>query len=153
MKPGAPGGTPFPGHASGPEWQGRTGLKMRRLAALLAGLVIGIAIIFVVETIGQGLVGLFIVRDAAPGGGVPLGVKVLDLVSWTLGIFGGGLVASLVAGHRPLLAWLVGIVILALAAMTIALLDYPQWITIGAVMLAVVAASLAGRFSASSIKT
>lgn len=126
---------------------------MRRLAALFAGLAIGIGIIFVVENIGQAVVSLFVPEELAAAGPVPLGVKVTDLVSWTLGIFGGGLVASLVAGHRPLMAWLVGIVILGLAAATIVLLDYPQWITVGAILLAVLASGLAGRFSANSIKT
>ena len=128
---------------------------MRLFAGFLVGLGIAVAIIFVVESLGHALFpqppGLD-VRDPvaleAAKGEIPLGTQIFDLVGWTAGIFGGGLVGGLVAGHKAAISWLVGIAVFVLSAMTLALLSYPQWLINGAVICTVLSAGLAGRFAA-----
>ncbi|MEL7128596.1 MAG: hypothetical protein AAGK23_03535 [Pseudomonadota bacterium] len=113
----------------------RTGL------GVLMGLVIGVAIIFVVENIGFAIFsnhdGLTVSEP------LPLGAKIFDLVGWTLGIFGGGLAGGLIAGHRALIAWLVGLVLLGMAAMSLATTSYPQVFATLTIVLAIAAAGLA----------
>lgn len=121
---------------------------------LLAGLAIGISIIFVIESFGHALFPAPAQLDItdprsreALGASIPLGAKICDLIAWTLGIFGGGLAGGLVAGHRATIAWLVGLVIFGISAMTLMLLPYPQWMINGAIVCAIFAAGLAGQIA------
>lgn len=117
---------------------------VRTALGVLTGLLIGVSVIFVVENVGHAL---FPDHDSLavsePG---PLGAKVFDLVGWTLGIFGGGLAGGLIAGHRALIAWLVGLLLLGMAAISLATTAYPQTFAVLTIVLAIVAASLASVF-------
>lgn len=118
---------------------------MKSGLAVAAGLVIGLALIFVLETLGHGL--LAVVRMLF-GTAPPSSALIVDLVTSSIGIFGGGLVGGLVAGHRALIAWIVGISLFAFAALLLWRLDYPDWVMQGAAVLGLISAALAGQFAA-----
>ncbi|MEM6410818.1 MAG: hypothetical protein AAF683_04730 [Pseudomonadota bacterium] len=127
---------------------------MKLTSGIIIGLGVAVAIIFIVESIGHALF-------PAPAGlvlssvsgihvgeeGLPLGMQITDVLAWTLGIFGGGLVGGIVAGRRAIISWIVAPIILCLAALSFGRLPYEEWLVQAALGLIFVAAGLASYYA------
>ena len=129
---------------------------MRLALGILAGLVTGVVIIAVTESIGHLIFpppdGVDLKSPEALKAimkDIPLGAKVSVLVAWGLGALGGGLVGIKVARGAAIAAWIVAALLMAAGAFTMTQIPHPMWMMIGAVAVniggAFVATRLAGR--------
>lgn len=107
---------------------------MRGVAAVVAGLVIGLIALVAFGFVGGLLFppepGAQIAKGADLGvvfAALPTGAKVAAVLSWAAGAFFGGLVAKLIA-RRGWAAWTVALVYLLLAAGNMVLLPMPGWL-------------------------
>lgn len=113
----------------------------RTILGIIVGLVVGVAIIAIVESIGHIIfpppegVDLkdpealkSIMKD------IPVGAKISVLVAWGLGVFGGGSVARLISRGASPASWVVGAILLGFAALTMVQIPHPVWMVVGAVV-------------------
>ncbi|MEM7662291.1 MAG: hypothetical protein AAF292_08565 [Pseudomonadota bacterium] len=124
------------------------------MAGIFIGLGIAVAIIFVVESIGRSMfpVPASVSWSSLPtthaGDDVfPLGLQVIDVIAWTIGIFGGGLVGGIAAGRRAIISWIVAPIILCLAALSFGRLPYEEWLVQAALGSIFIAAALASYYA------
>ena len=125
----------------------------RRILAVLAGVVVSILTVFLVELIGHSLfpppAGVDVTDPEQLRGimdRIPTMAKVLVIVGWVLGAFLGGLAASKIARNAgTACAAIVGVVMVLLAGINLVLIPHPVWMTVLAVVLPVPAAVLASR--------
>ena len=122
---------------------------LRTILAVVAGAVIGVVVIAIVESIGHMIFPppegvdvkdpeqLKSVMDK-----IPVGAKAAVLVAWGLGVFAGGAVARFIA-HAPYAAWIVAAILFAGAAWTMFMIPHPLWMVLGAIL-----ATLMGVFAA-----
>lgn len=110
---------------------------LKSALAIVAGLIAGVAIVFVSEAIGHMLY--------PPPDGVdlkdpdqlktimqeiPLGAKLAVLVAWGLGTFGGGVTAIMVSGRKAWPAGIVALILLAGAGATLLMIPHPIWMMV-----------------------
>ena len=125
---------------------------IRASAAIVAGLLIGAAVIALGESAGHALfpppAGLdprdsasmrAIVRD------LPLGALIAVLLAWAAGVFAGAAAARWIARAGAWPAYVVGAILFAMAAWTMALIAHPWWMWAGAVVVMAAAAFAATR--------
>ncbi len=123
---------------------------LRITLGVVAGLIVGMVVTGVVESVGHALFppppGVNLTDPAALAsvmGKIPLGAKIGVLVAWFLGVLTGASTALLIAGRRQPGGWIVGALLFAFAAWTMATIPHPAWMIAGAVM-----AELAAVFAA-----
>jgi len=114
---------------------------LRITLGVLAGLVVGMLITGVIESVGHALFppppGVNLTDPAAMASvmdKIPLGAKVGVLIAWFLGVLAGASTALLIAGRRQPGGWIVGAVLFAFAAWTMATIPHPAWMVAGAVL-------------------
>lgn len=73
---------------------------------------------------------------------IPLGAKIAVVVAWFFGSLAGAIVAAKI-GQKPVYAWVVGAIMIALSVVTTMMFPHPVWMVIAAVVLPVVAAAIA----------
>ncbi len=73
---------------------------------------------------------------------IPLGAKIAVVVAWFFGSLTGAVVAAKI-GQKPLYAWVIGAIMIALSVVTTMMFPHPVWMLIAAVVLPVVAAAIA----------
>jgi hypothetical protein len=125
----------------------------RRILAVIAGVVVSILTVFVVEMIGHSLypppAGVDVTDPEQLRGimdQIPVAAKVFVIVGWVLGAFLGGLAASKIARDAGTgCAAVVGVVMVLLAGINLVMIPHPVWMTVLAVVLPVPAAVLASR--------
>ena len=113
---------------------------MKLTSGIIIGVGVAVAIIFIVESIGHAF---FPVQVGLGDERLPLGMQITDVLAWTLGIFGGGLVGGVAAGRRALVSWIVAPIIVSLATLSFARLPYEEWLVQIALGLVFIAAGLA----------
>lgn len=109
---------------------------IRSAFAVLFGVVAGATIVFIVERMGHALFPAppgFDPASAAAVAALPFAAKAAVLVAWFAGAFGGGAVAALIAQRWAPAAWVVAMTILLLAGTSLAAIEHPLWMAIGAV--------------------
>lgn len=131
---------------------------MRKLLAVLLGLVVAFALVALIEAAGH------IVYPPPPDLDftdtvalteylqlMPVGALFFPLAAWTLAALAGGLVACRIAGEKPLLfATVVGAVVMAATIVNLVMLPHPTWVSISAIVGITLAIFLAARISSNS---
>ena len=112
---------------------------VRTILGLLAGLVVGVVLVGLLEMAGHMIYppppGLD-PRDpsgmAALVAAMPIGAKIAVVVAWALGALGGALTAGLIA-RRAWTFWVVGGLLAVAAVYTVLMIPHPVWMRIAAV--------------------
>jgi hypothetical protein len=127
---------------------------IRRIAGLVAGLVVMVLVVSLVEGAGHTLYpppdGLDITRpedQARLMAVIPLEAKIAVVAAWFLGALAGSAVAMAI-GRTPLLGWAIGIIMGALSLFTTQMFPHPLWMMIAAVVLPLVAVLVAKKLVA-----
>lgn len=124
---------------------------LRLILGILAGLVAAVITVMIVEMIGHMIfpppAGVDVSDPeqlAAIMSEIPLGAKIAVLVAWAIGIVVGGLVAILVS-KRNWTAWVVGLAVLAMGAVTMMMIPHPFWMMVATPLITVLAVVLTVR--------
>ena len=124
---------------------------VRSAAAVIAGLVVAMLVIAGVEAFGHALFptpeGLDLSRtenQARLMEAIPTGAKVAVVLAWFLGSLAGACAAIAVA-RRVLPAWIVALAIACLGLWTTQMFPHPDWMLASAVVLPLVAVLVAKR--------
>lgn len=107
----------------------------RRIVGVIAGFIVSGVVVALVEAIGHLLFppppGVDVHNPEAMAGlmaQIPLGAKIAVLVAWTLGALAGGYTAAKLAAPRGTApALIVGGILLAAGAYTLATIPHPIW--------------------------
>lgn len=127
----------------------------KRVLAVVAGIFVAGLIVFVFEAVGHGIwpppPGIDVsnpeaLKNLMPS--IPLGAKIAVVVAWVFGAFGGGYVAARI-GKNARLAWIVGVVQIALGVFTMLSIPHPLAMWITGILLPLPAAMLGGHLGAS----
>lgn len=125
---------------------------IRSAFAVLLGVVIGAVLVFIVERMGHAFFPAppdFDPSSAAAVAALPLAAKLSVLAAWFAGAFGGGALAALIARRWAPAAWVVAMTILLLAGTSLAAIEHPLWMAIGAIPATLLGGWLAVRVTAS----
>ncbi len=126
---------------------------LRRIAAVLLGVVTAFVLVTVIQKLGQLVypppADLSLddpERWKAYVAALPPGPFFFVLAAWALGTLGGGVVAARIARAKPLLhALIVGAVVMIASIAQLVAIPHPLWFTIAAIILIPAAAYLAAR--------
>lgn len=123
---------------------------MRAVGAIIAGLIAGFVVMFLVAMIGGAVFPTPIRVDTSDPGqiieafaAVPLGAKMFVLFSWFAGAFTGGAVAKFISGERWC-AWVVAGLFTLYVLSNVFILPMETWMQIVAVVAPVLGGWLAG---------
>lgn len=113
---------------------------LRSIGAVIAGVLAGACVIFVVE--GAGHI-IFPTPEGVnlkdPAGlkaimsFIPLGAKLSVIIAWFAGVFAGGVVSLFIGLRWAPIAWLVAGTLFAMAALSMTQIPHPWWMMFGAV--------------------
>ena len=127
---------------------------LRNIAAALIGVLLGAMTVYFVEKLGHGAfpspAGIDVADVASLRANlarVPLGAKLMVLVSWFAGALAGGVGAILVARRWAPLAFVTGFTIFGLALMSLIAIAAPFWMWPGALAAAAGGSMLAIRIT------
>ncbi|HEX8216004.1 MAG TPA: hypothetical protein VF577_00945 [Allosphingosinicella sp.] len=115
----------------------------------MAGILVGVAVIFAVEIAGHQIYPMREVdlRDseavAALIAALPTGAFLFVVGAWLVAAFAGGLTASLVSG-RVWPAWLIGALVAAAGVANVFMFPHPTWMQLAAVIAPAIGAAVAG---------
>ncbi len=131
---------------------------LRRILAVLAGMVTGFVLVALVESAGHTIYpppkDLDFTDPAALNAyvrSIPLGALLFVLLAWVVGTFGGAWVAARLAGPQPMLhAGIIGALLLAASVANLIAIPHPVWFSVSAVVLVPLSAWRAGRLAADS---
>lgn len=132
---------------------------IRRIAAVVLGIVVAGGIVAAVEGIGH------TVYPLPPGidykdpvqfetyvAGLSVGAFLFVLAAWNLGTFGGGLLACFVAREKPYIyATIIGAFVLAATVANLIMIPHPRWVAITAVTSIAIVTSVTGIVAAARI--
>lgn len=127
------------------------GFMVRKLLAAIAGLVVAVAIVALIETLGFALF-------PPPGGldfdgkeqllryikTLPVPVLLIVLLSWSAGVFAGSVTATILVWRRARMGCLIvtGFVLIA-AISNMLMIPHPEWFMLAAIMVIPLAGYLA----------
>ncbi|HET6565021.1 MAG TPA: hypothetical protein VFG52_06365 [Xanthomonadales bacterium] len=131
---------------------------LRKISAVLLGLVVAFVTVMVVEWVSHQ------VYPPPPGldfkdpeqvrlfvASLPLGAFLAILLGWLLGTITGGLTACYVAREKPVVfASIIGTVMLAATVTNLALIPHPTWFSIAGIIAIGAGTLLASRWASSS---
>jgi predicted naringenin-chalcone synthase len=127
---------------------------IKRVGAMLAGIVVAGLVVAVVESLGHLVfpppAGFDLTKpedQARLMEVLPLGAKLAVVGAWFLGALAGAWTA-LRLGAFPLAAWVVAVVMVALSVITTQMFPHPLWMVAAALLLPPLAAWLVLRWSA-----
>lgn len=131
---------------------------LRRILAVLAGMVTGFVLVALVESAGHTVYpppkDIDFTDPAALNAyvrSIPLGALLFVLLAWVVGTFGGAWVAARLAGRQPMLhAGIIGALLLAASVANLIAIPHPVWFSVSAVVLVPLSAWRAGRLAADS---
>lgn len=125
---------------------------LRLVLGILAGLLVGVLVIFAVESVGHMLFpppdGTNLTDPQAMRQVmmvIPWQAKAMVLIAWFLGILAGASTACLIAGRRALAGRITAALLFAFAVWTMISIPHPAWFVVAAVIATLVAALLADR--------
>ncbi len=125
---------------------------VRIIIGVIAGLVIGVLVIYAIESLGHRLYplppGVDLEHPEAMGEWIetlPAGAFAIILAAFVGGSFAGGLVSTLIARDRPVPALLVGGLLTVAGIANVMMIPHPLWFTIVSVLVYLPAAWLGAR--------
>lgn len=130
----------------------------RKIAAVFLGIVVALALVFVVEMLGHQVypppTDLDFTRPEVVTSymqTLPIGAFIFVLGGFALATLGGGFVAAKVARDRPNLhAGIIGVLMLCATGANLLMIPHPLWFSVTAVALIIVATVLAARLARKS---
>lgn len=133
-------------------------MMVRKILAVIAGIAVAVVLVMLIQKLGHTLYPP--PTDIDPGdrefmedyiANLPWGPLAFVIASYVLGTFAGGLVATTIAGERPLVyAFIVAAFILAGAVSTVLMFPHPAWFTASSIAGIVLAALLAAMIASKS---
>ena len=126
---------------------------LRLIGGIVAGIVLALATVFLVELIGRVVYPFddIDMHDRQAVGemiaAMPVGALLIVAAAWLLGAFVGGAVAARIGGRRWA-AWLVAGIVLLFALATILMYPHPAWMQIAAIVAPALGGLLAGHLAA-----
>ncbi|MXO67932.1 hypothetical protein GRI72_03680 [Altererythrobacter marinus] len=134
-----------------------TSPAVRNVVATIAGIVVAVTVVFVIEGIGHALFPPPPGLDLAAAEDrerlmelIPTGAKVAVVAGWFLGALAGACTA-IAASRRVLMAWIVGLAIALAGVWTTQMFPHPDWMLASAAVLPLVAVLVAKRLMAGRI--
>jgi membrane protein YdbS with pleckstrin-like domain len=130
---------------------------MKNVLVALAGIVVGVLTVAIVESIGHLIypppAGVDL-KDpeqlAAIIDTIPFPAKLMVLLAWGLGTFGGGVTGVFLSGRKAWPAGVVALVMLLAAGWTLFIIPHPIWMIAATLVITAVAWLLATRFARDS---
>ncbi len=126
----------------------------KTILGTIAGLVVGVIMIMIVESIGHMIFpppeGVDLKNPeelAAIMDSIPFGAKLAVLIAWGLGVFGGGLTGVKLSGGQTLPATIIAVMLLVFAGITMFMIPHPIWMMIGAIVVTLLGWYGATRFA------
>lgn len=127
---------------------------MKSVLVAIAGILVGVLIVAVVESIGHMIYpppeGVDL-KDpeqlAAIIDTIPFGAKLMVLLAWGLGTFGGGVTGVFLSGRKVWPAGVVALAMLFAAGATLVMIPHPIWMIAATLVVTAVAWLLATRFA------
>ena len=126
---------------------------LRLIGSIVAGIVLAVATVFVVELVGHIVypVGETDMQDreavAAMIAALPVGALLIVALAWLLGALVGGSLAARLSGRRwP--AWVVAAVVALFALATVFMYPHPVWMQIAAFVAPALGGLIAGHLAA-----
>lgn len=123
----------------------------RKILGVLAGIITGFVIVYLVEMVGHAvyspppdmdMTNMEAMKEFVKT--LPIGALLFVLAAWTIAAFGGGIVAIIIAKDKPaVLAAIVGGVILLASAINLFMIPHPVWFSVSAVILILAATFMA----------
>lgn len=127
---------------------------MRILMGAIAGILVALLCVFVVEMIGHSLypppAGLDMSNPADQARvmeAMPIAAKAMVLAAWFVGALAGAWVANRIAG-RSLAGWIVAALVIAAGVATMVMIPHPPFMWAGGILLPLLGAWIADRMSA-----
>jgi hypothetical protein len=122
---------------------------VRAIVAVVAGVIAAFIVVALLEGLGHmifppppGLDPMKPEDQARLMSVIPLGAKIAVVIAWFFGSLAGAVVAAKI-GEKPLYAWVIGAIMIAMSVVTTSMFPHPVWMVIAAVVLPVVAAAIA----------
>ncbi len=127
----------------------------RKIAAVLAGIVIAFSLVFAIEMVGRQVypppAGLDYSKPevvASYMNTLPAGAFMFVLGGFAVATLAGGFVSARIARVRPLLfAGIIGALMLAATVANLLMIPHPLWFSISAITLIILSTILAGRLA------
>ena len=128
---------------------------IRKVTSIMFGLIIAITLVIVVQMIGNSMFPVPPGTDFDDPASVrammesisPMAL-VMVIVSYVLGTFGGGLLASLIARETPMLfAAVIGAFVMLGAVLNLYAISHPLWFSVSAIVSIAVTALITGRIA------
>jgi len=134
---------------------------IRKIAAVVLGIAVAIAIVAATEAIGHAVYPVpadLDVQDAVQFGNylesLPFGAFLFVLAAWTLATLGGGLLACFISREKPFVyAAIVGGFMLAGTVANLIMIPHPLWFSIIAVISISIMTYLAGSIASSQMSS
>jgi len=130
---------------------------IRKVSAVVLGIVAAVAIVAAVEAIGHSVYPIppdvdvnDPVRFENYVASLPFGAFLFVLASWNFGAFGGGLLAVFIARHKPFIyATIVGAFVLVASVANLIMIPHPLWFSVTAVISISVMTTVTGLIASS----
>lgn len=107
---------------------------LKRIGAVIAGLIAGTVVVFVNETISARMYPLppgtkmsDLVSARAAMSSMPIGAYLMILIGWIVGLFVATTVANRIDTESPLAGWVTGTVLLVVTCTNMFVLPHPIW--------------------------
>lgn len=128
---------------------------VRKIAAVLAGIVVALALVFIIEMVGHQVypppAGLDFTKPEVVASymqTLPAGAFVFVLTGFAVATLVGGWVCATIARGRPMLfAGVIGVLMLAATVANLLMIPHPLWFSISAITLIILSTILAGRLA------
>lgn len=126
---------------------------LRKVVAIIFGVIVAVVLIMIVETIGHTLytppANLDITdMDAMTAyvDGLPIGALLFVMAAWVTGTFGGGLLACAIARERPTVyAFCIAGMVLLGTVFTLTQVHHPIWFSVTSIIVILLTAVLTAR--------
>lgn len=126
---------------------------VRKIIAVIGGIVVGAVVVFAAESVGHGLyppptdINLNNPEDMKRlVAAMPVEAKILVVIAWFLGALAGAWTAIKISA-MPSLGWTIGLVFALLSLVTVFSIPHPVWMMACALIVPFVAAWIAVRYS------
>ena len=121
---------------------------LRLIGSIVAGIVLAVATVFVVELVGHIVyrLGEIDMQDREAVAALPVGALLIVALAWLLGTLVGGSLAARLSGRRWA-AWVVAAVVALFGLATVFMYPHPVWMQIAAFVAPALGGLIAGHLA------